>query len=145
MENGADFTQWDVSIEQTWRADALPNEPTMSEAWQTRFNLTLQRPAQYTVGQTTSPMTQADLATFLDGFHEAGGEVSLTSHAYATRGVTGQNEASDEWTATLVGDFVLASVAPAPVPEPETYALMLLGLVGLGCVARHNRKVASTV
>ena len=33
----------------------------------------------------------------------------------------------------------IAYVAAAPVPEPETYALMLLGLAGVGIVARRRR------
>ncbi len=41
------------------------------------------------------------------------------------------------------GGFVTASVAPLPaVPEPSTYALMLLGLAALGVAARRRRRAA---
>lgn len=36
-------------------------------------------------------------------------------------------------------DFALAGVTTAPVPEPETYALMLAGLAGVGFMARRRR------
>jgi hypothetical protein len=36
-------------------------------------------------------------------------------------------------------DFALAGIATAPVPEPETYALMLAGLAGVGFMARRRK------
>lgn len=42
-----------------------------------------------------------------------------------------------------MGDqFYLASMTVAPVPEPETYALMLAGMAALGAVSRRRRDKA---
>ena len=44
---------------------------------------------------------------------------------------------------TLSGSAIAsAELAVAAVPEPETYALMLLGLAGIGVVARRRRAEA---
>jgi hypothetical protein len=37
-------------------------------------------------------------------------------------------------------DFAVAGIATAPVPEPETYALMLAGLAGVAFMARRRRR-----
>ena len=36
-------------------------------------------------------------------------------------------------------DVTLSSIGTAPVPEPETYALTLVGLGAIGFVARRRR------
>ena len=38
--------------------------------------------------------------------------------------------------------FEIANLSTAPIPEPETYALMLAGLGAMGFVARRRRKAA---
>lgn len=40
----------------------------------------------------------------------------------------------------LAGSYLLSSTLAQPVPEPETYALMLAGLMGVGFVASSRRK-----
>ena len=72
----------------------------------------------------------------------AGGTGAITSGHYS-------------WTYTLAAGQVAfytlsgsaiasAELAVAAVPEPETYALMLLGLAGMGAVARRRRTAAET-
>lgn len=41
-------------------------------------------------------------------------------------------------TVAAVGPDVAANLAPVPVPEPSTYALMLAGLAGVGAIARRS-------
>ena len=70
-------------------------------------------------------------------------------------GGTGTTSGHFTWTYTLAADQVAfytlsgsaiasAQLAVAAVPEPETYALMLLGLAGIGAVARRRRTEAET-
>ena len=68
-------------------------------------------------------------------------------------GGTGATSGHFSWTYTLAADQVafytlsgsaIASAAVTAVPEPETYALMLLGLAGMGAVARRRRTAAET-
>ncbi len=44
--------------------------------------------------------------------------------------------------AVLIDDIYLGLASAAPIPEPETYALMLLGLAGVCAVARRRRAAA---
>jgi len=62
------------------------------------------------------------------------------------RGLRGRNGAT--CSATAIGDFpnqpedgifVTADIIRQPIPEPETYALMLMGLGVMGWVARRRR------
>ena len=69
-------------------------------------------------------------------------------------GGTGATSGHFSWTYTLAADqaayYTLSGSAiasaelAAPIPEPETYALMLLGLAGVGAVARRRRSDAET-
>ncbi|HUG25996.1 PEP-CTERM sorting domain-containing protein [Piscinibacter sp.] len=67
-----------------------------------------------------------------------GGVAGLTSIDYSTLGVSvnQDGQAQDLSHATLI------SVGPfaAPIPEPETYALMLAGLGVVGFVARRRKR-----
>jgi hypothetical protein len=75
---------------------------------------------------------------------DSGGFWTL-SNPFGQRGVTGLSFTALEG---LCGsgpcdnqsDYALASLSTAPVPEPETYALMLVGLAGVGAAARQRRK-----
>ena len=43
-------------------------------------------------------------------------------------------------SSALAGSYLLSSTLAQPVPEPETYALMLAGLAGVGFVAARRNK-----
>ena len=43
-------------------------------------------------------------------------------------------------SSTFAGGEIRGFLAPLPVPEPETYALLSLGLISLAFVARNRRK-----
>lgn len=47
--------------------------------------------------------------------------------------------AHEDWTDHDYNDFVV-TLKVSPVPEPETYAMMLVGLAGIGFVARKKKQ-----
>ena len=52
-----------------------------------------------------------------------------------------------EWTPyndSLNGIFTISGTVLNPVPEPETYALMLAGLGVVGCMARRRKQERAT-
>jgi hypothetical protein len=84
-----------------------------------------------------------DTVSFADGLLStglSGGTGAITSGHYS-------------WTYTLAADeaayytlsgSAIAFASVAAIPEPETYALMLLGLAGIGAVARRRRTPAES-
>lgn len=97
----------------------------------------LVRPAAYTEADVAEPMSSDDLSSFLDGFEEAGGTVRVLSEASWARFVTTIPEAGDDSEIYLTGDFQLADMSTAPIPEPSTYALLA---AGLGVLAWRTRR-----
>jgi hypothetical protein len=81
--------------------------------------------------------------TFADGLLSStltGGTGSITSGHYSWTYTLAAGEAAYY---TLSGSAIAsAELAVAAVPEPETYALMLLGLIGIGAVKRRRRTEA---
>jgi PEP-CTERM motif len=95
--------------------------------------------------------------SFLWGSPDASNAVSFNGGAFMTGsdlmgGVANSSNANTQWvTFTAVGDSVLNSMTietgqiafemavAAPVPEPETYALMLAGLGAMAFVARRRK------
>ena len=63
---------------------------------------------------------------------------TITLHAFGSN-ASGYDAALSDTTLILRGDVLTT----APVPEPETYALMLSGLLLLGGVARRRRKAGA--
>jgi PEP-CTERM motif len=93
--------------------------------------------SQTTLSLDRSTDTQAT-TTFSDGLLSTafpGGIGSITSGHYSWTYTLAAGEAAYY---TLSGSAI-ASAAVAAVPEPETYALMLLGLAGISAVARRRR------
>lgn len=69
--------------------------------------------------------------------------LSLLGATSASAAVTYENAANLVKIAKAVGSPVLASVAP--VPEPATWAMMLIGVGVVGAMVRSRRKVAPAV
>ena len=78
--------------------------------------------------------------SFVDGLLSnslAGGTGSVSSGHFSWTYTLGAGDAAYY---TLSGSAVASAGLPvAAIPEPETYALMLLGLAGIGTVARRSR------
>ena len=69
----------------------------------------------------------------LNGSGEPHGVIRFTG---AVSSITWTSLTNEFWNGFTVGTY---GIAPPAVPEPETYALMLLGLLGIGVVARRRR------
>lgn len=96
------------------------------------------------LGVTTGAFTGFDVSASGASFASLTAPDALTSSFYSINLVTGP--------ASLIGAFaafggvgsrvVDITAAMAPIPEPETYALMLVGLAGVAFVARRRRAKA---
>ena len=73
------------------------------------------------------------LATSTVNLPNWGGPSGIAHFSFATSGV---------YSATVTGnsDFAIDTIQFAPVPEPETYALMLAGLAAVGAMVRRQRR-----
>jgi hypothetical protein len=102
-------------------------------------------PANYS--QTALSLSRStdsqDTVTFADGLLSntlTGGTGAITSGHYTWTYTLTAGEAA--YYALSGSAIASAELAVAAVPEPETYALMLLGLTGIGAVARRRRSEA---
>lgn len=68
----------------------------------------------------------------LNGSGEPHGVIRFTG---AVSSITWSSLTNENWNGFTVGTY---GIAAPPVPEPGTYALMALGLLGLGAVARRR-------
>lgn len=120
-----------------------PGIPVVSSDFTLRLNSTT---------NTSDPVASADFVNFtntsssalfeingvsytvrISGFRNVVGDGFLQSSATSFHVMEGRNASAE----------LFGSVVAAPVPEPETYAMMLAGLAALGFVAR--RKKAATL
>ena len=89
-------------------------------------------------------VTYADVAGFYYGFDWQSGGLTWTQAATELGvHVTFTALAPGGYSGMLVDNISMVGVAPnvtAPVPEPETYALMLAGLTAMATVARRRRR-----
>jgi hypothetical protein len=119
-----------------------PGIPSVASDFTLRLNSTT---------NTSDPIASADFVNFsstnsssrfviggatytvrISGFRNIVGDGFLQSSATEFHVLEGRRASAD-----LYGSVVVAS---APVPEPETYALMLAGLAMLGVVARRRKQ-----
>ena len=64
--------------------------------------------------------------------------LSFTPAASGSFALSFQNVSGDNFGALLDNVSVTSSGTPSPIPEPQTYALMLAGLALVGCAARRR-------
>jgi hypothetical protein len=93
-----------------------------------------------TVAFTTPPGTPDATNNFTTSF---GANITITGGSGLFAGATGSGVAtgSDVWTSATGGTSIQHTVAilTTPVPEPETYAMMLAGLGIMGFMVRRRR------
>jgi hypothetical protein len=118
------ITTWTFQVDQHY-SDGINND--IEEQWRARFQVTLVRPLDLDTTDYQAPWTDADLASFLDGFEEAGGTVSVVSESTFTQFPGSGRIDRALW---LEGEFHIASVQQ-PIPEPTSIALLLAGLGGV--------------
>lgn len=97
------------------------------------------------MGFTTGAFTGLDVSSTGASFASLTAPNALSSSFYSID--------LDNGPATLIGSFgffggagsrvIDITAVTAPIPEPETYALMLMGLVGVSWVARRRRAVTN--
>lgn len=90
------------------------------------------------VGFDVSGLTGTPFATFLNAQDQSGFySVNLGTGAASLIGMFNASAVGVMWD---VSAAMPASEVVAAVPEPETYAMMLLGLAGMGWAARRRRR-----
>ena len=70
--------------------------------------------------------------------HDLGGDPNELVSIHITAASTSANTSFTVLETAAAGER-LGGVAVAPVPEPQTYALMLGGLIAIGALARRRR------
>jgi hypothetical protein len=124
----AKFTTANTAINDTWNFTLVEPSSTSFAALQT-FAVTAGQILNFSAVLSGTNLTQ----TFGAGSQTLSWAGSLAAGSYSVNvtGTTGL--ANSQYLATV-------SAIPTPVPEPETYAMMLGGLALLGAVARRKAK-----
>jgi len=91
-----------------------------------------------TVGSTAPGATSQDFTAMSLGFPVTNGDQSFSQYVQFT-GLNGSKITSLTFTSSIDA-FESANYSVTPIPEPETYALMLAGLGAIGFIARRRQK-----
>ena len=91
-----------------------------------------------TVGSTAPGATSQDFTAMSLGFPVTNGDQSFSQYVQFT-GLNGSKITSLTFSSSIDA-FESANYSVTPVPEPETYALMLAGLGVVGFIARRRQK-----
>ena len=76
----------------------------------------------------------------IEQFYPDGGRVATIGYQDGKDGFFNTVQWSFDEENAVGDDTVLSLVAPAAIPEPTTFALMGLGLAGIGYRRQHNKK-----
>jgi hypothetical protein len=101
------------------------------------FNLVARYKDSYSwtgLGVVVGPKSNIDKNGGFWSLTDPFGDALIKSLSFtAVSGICGNGRCDNQ------SDFALAGISTAPVPEPETYALMLAGLAGVGFMARRRK------
>ncbi len=68
------------------------------------------------------------------------GDIATGDYDYTSYDVCGTGFCSSGGSDSSIGTFSLETVLVTPVPEPNTYAMMAMGLAGLGIARKRKQK-----
>lgn len=91
-----------------------------------------------TVGSTAPGATSQEFTAMSLGFPVSNGDQSFSQYVQFT-GLNGSKITSLTFS-SAIDAFESANYSVTPIPEPETYALMLAGLGLVGLIARRRQK-----
>lgn len=138
LANDPSMFEWRLDTQNRWLGTVSGSGVSaVREEFSESLSIVLNREANFTLEQANTPVTYAELRSFFEGFVASGEAIELMSGVSWGRGAIGDPTGYAFYD--LTGDFRLVSIS-TPVPEPQTYAMMLAGLAAVGVMARRKRK-----